>query len=63
MAELITDRQILAELLEERADRKRKRKLYTYFPDEGPLAPRSIPKALARLPYDEAVQARLDDGR
>jgi phage terminase large subunit-like protein len=37
MAELLTDRQLLAELLEERDRRNRTRKLYSYFPDEGPL--------------------------
>lgn len=37
MAELLSDRAILAELLEERDKRKKTRKLYSYFPDTGPL--------------------------
>jgi phage terminase large subunit-like protein len=37
MAELLSDRALLAELLEEQSERKRRRKLYSYFPDKGPL--------------------------
>lgn len=34
---MLDDRSLLAELLEEREKRKKNRKLFTYFPDKGPL--------------------------
>lgn len=37
MTDLLTDKELLAELLEERSQRQKERKLFSYFPDEGPL--------------------------
>lgn len=36
-AEALTDRELLSQLLEEKFNRHKRRKFYTYFPDEGPL--------------------------
>lgn len=37
MADVLTDRALLAQLLEERNKRHKSRKFYSYFPDTGPL--------------------------
>lgn len=47
MAELLSDRQLLADLLEERNNRQKTRKFFTYFPDTGPLRRELYKKHLA----------------